>query len=67
MELVADKKEQETNNSGNNTTNIQPLPGASDREIEDRERIALDLKAGLHPLKVRILFLYFFLCVDVCK
>lgn len=43
MELAAGKKE---NDSSNNT---QATP-ASD---EDRERVALDLKAGLHPLKVR--------------
>ncbi|KAL0383809.1 UNVERIFIED_CONTAM: Eukaryotic translation initiation factor NCBP [Sesamum calycinum] len=43
MELPADKKEHDNTN---NHTTPQQLPD------EDRDRVALDLKAGLHPLKV---------------
>ena len=43
MELVSGKKE---NDASNNTQT------SSD---EDRERLILDLKAGLHPLRVRFL------------
>ncbi|KAL6522356.1 hypothetical protein OROMI_031628 [Orobanche minor] len=42
MELAAGKKEYDDNSS-------TQLPQASD---EDRERVTLDLKAGLHPLRV---------------
>lgn len=44
MELLPGKKE----NDGNNTTHA-----SHPTSDEDRERVALDLKAGLHPLKVR--------------
>ncbi|KAL6506058.1 hypothetical protein OROHE_022777 [Orobanche hederae] len=44
MELAAGKKEYEDNSS------TQP-PQASD---EDRERVTLDLKAGLHPLRASL-------------
>lgn len=52
MELVAGKKEVDISN------NNAQAPPSSD---EDRERVALDLKAGLHPLKVRALSLLFFI------
>lgn len=52
MELVAGKKEVDISN------NNAQAPPSSD---EDRERVALDLKAGLHPLKVRPLSLLFFI------
>lgn len=42
MELAAERKDQEINN----TTNAS--------QLDDLERISLDLKAGFHPLKVRI-------------
>lgn len=54
MEVVAEKKEGD---------NIQSLvdpsltPNADKELAEDRERQARDLKAGLHPLKVSLLFL----------
>lgn len=63
MELLPGKKE----NDGNNTTHASHP--SSD---EDRERISLDLKAGLHPLKVRfppfplrIPFSFLLMCVRV--
>ncbi|GFP84159.1 eukaryotic translation initiation factor ncbp [Phtheirospermum japonicum] len=48
MESVAGKKEHD------NSIYTQPPP-LSD---EDRERVALDLKAGLHPLKHKFVFWY---------
>ncbi|KAL0452909.1 UNVERIFIED_CONTAM: Eukaryotic translation initiation factor NCBP [Sesamum latifolium] len=53
MELPADKKEHDNNNNNNHTA--QQLPPPSE---EDRERVALDLKAGLHPLKHKFVFWY---------
>ncbi|KAL6555482.1 hypothetical protein OROGR_006740 [Orobanche gracilis] len=48
MELAAGKKEYDDNSS------TQP-PQSSD---EDKERVALDLKAGLHPLRHKFVFWY---------
>ncbi|KAK4343813.1 hypothetical protein RND71_036907 [Anisodus tanguticus] len=35
-----------------------PCPWTEDREAEDHQRISLDLKAGLHPLKHKFVFWY---------
>lgn len=47
MDMVEKKDSQ--NNNNNQGAADTPL---IDREAEDRERQARDLKAGLHPLKV---------------
>ncbi|THG03528.1 hypothetical protein TEA_009754 [Camellia sinensis var. sinensis] len=55
MELVAEKKESDNKISSNPNSQsvVDPNPTATaDKESEDRERQARDLKAGLHPLKV---------------
>lgn len=52
-EAIAEKKETESRT----VDNTQPPTSLTEREAEDRERIAQDLKAGLHPLKVLIFFL----------
>lgn len=58
MEVVAEKKEFDTNkNSSSNaldpsSTLSTIANAAADKEAEDRERQARDLKAGFHPLKV---------------
>lgn len=50
-EAIAEKKETESK-----ADNTQQPTSLTEREAEDRERIAQDLKAGLHPLKVLIFF-----------
>lgn len=60
MEVTGEKRELEKKNL-NNTPSPTIDSLTADREAEDRERVALDLKAGLHPLKVSLsLFSLFF-------
>lgn len=58
MEVTPEKKELDNKSTNNNqSVIIDPSIAA-----EDRERIAADLKAGLHPLKVPFwLYLFIFL------
>ncbi|XP_071912040.1 eukaryotic translation initiation factor NCBP-like [Coffea arabica] len=62
MEVAAavEKKESETNNSSSDLSRLASSDADSkDKEAQDREqRIALDLKAGLHPLKHKFVFWY---------
>ncbi|GMP87147.1 hypothetical protein CsSME_00039653 [Camellia sinensis var. sinensis] len=61
MELVAEKKESDNKISSNPNSQsvVDPNPTATaDKESEDRERQARDLKAGLHPLKNKFVFWY---------
>ncbi|KAF7147784.1 hypothetical protein RHSIM_Rhsim03G0001600 [Rhododendron simsii] len=64
MEVVAEKKEFDTNkNSSSNafdpsSTLSTIANAAADKEAEDRERQARDLKAGFHPLKHKFVFWY---------
>ena len=50
----------EKRDSHNNNNQTQGVADNSlvDREAEDRERQARDLKAGLHPLKHKLVFWY---------
>lgn len=63
-EAIAEKKETESRT----VDNTQPPTSLTEREAEDRERIAQDLKAGLHPLKVSSSFLNppMLFCVSFC-
>ncbi|CAH9078803.1 unnamed protein product [Cuscuta epithymum] len=52
-EAIADKKE-----TINKHEFAQSPPTLTEREAQDRDRIAQDLKAGLHPLKHKYVFWY---------
>lgn len=54
MEVTSEKKELDNKNT-NSTQSLIIDPSIA---AEDRERIAVDLKAGLHPLKVSFLFYF---------
>ncbi|KAL7168806.1 hypothetical protein ACSBR2_033941 [Camellia fascicularis] len=61
MEFAAEKKESDNKISSNPNSQsvVDPNPTATaDKESEDRERQARDLKAGLHPLKNKFVFWY---------
>lgn len=64
-----DRKELENSNQLAANSLTSDATG-KDREGEDRERIALEIKAGLHPLKVFFcvfpfnFFFFFLYCVD---
>lgn len=53
MEVTGEKRELEKKNL-NNTPSPTTDSLTADREAKDLERVALDLKAGLHPLKVSL-------------
>lgn len=56
---VAERKELEISNQLS-ANSLSSDASSKDREGEDRERIALEIKSGLHPLKVFLLrFLLF--------
>ncbi|KAL8167149.1 hypothetical protein V2J09_008648 [Rumex salicifolius] len=56
MEIQAKKDpENKFSDPGNQGLVEQSLP---DRQVEDRERVARDLKAGLHPLRNKFVFWY---------
>lgn len=61
MEAAADRKDSVVSSDFNNTSHLSSDSVSADsnnfgrdkeKEAEDHERIALDIKAGLHPLKV---------------
>nr|QNT12795.1 eukaryotic translation initiation factor nCBP2-S [Nicotiana tabacum] len=57
MEVTGEKRELEKKNL-NNTPSPTTDSLTADREAKDLERVALDLKAGLHPLKHNFVFWY---------
>ena len=63
MDMV-EKKDSQNNNNNQGASDTSLI----DREAEDRERQARDLKAGLHPLKVYLfLFLFFIVSISFIK
>lgn len=55
---ITEKKEGD--NKGLNAQPIVDASAATDREAEERERQARELKSGLHPLKVSLLSIFVF-------
>lgn len=67
MEVVAEKKEFDNKNSSNaldTSSTLSTIANLADKEAEDRERQARDLKAGFHPLKVK-LSLFSLKCISI--